>query len=280
MAAAAALVLLGSCAAPEARRGEVVAHRGFSAAAPENTLAAFRAAIAAGADRVEMDVLLSADGVPVILHDAKLDRTTDGKGPVSKMTLEELRKLDAGRRFAPAFAGERIPTLDEVLDLCRGKIAVNVEIKGEAVRPDDSPPPDGIEAKVVAAILRCGMEGTAVVSSFEPRALARIRVLAPGLRTQSLYAKKLHEGMSPAEVCGAVGSRDINCSAKEITPEWVAAAHRAGLGINVYTVNKPEEMRRISSLGVDGIITDRPDALLEVLGRRRPAGEPGREAEK
>jgi len=249
------------------QRVEVVAHRGFSGIAPENTLAALNAAQKAGADRVEFDVHLTADGIPVVIHDRKLDRTTSGKGPVVGKTLEEIRKLDAGSWFDARFKGEPVPTLDEALALCKGRIAVNIEIKSEAVKGGKEIPPDGVEAKVVEAIRRHGLVDTAVVSSFEPLALERIHRLAPEVSLQSLYNGKRQKGLGPREVCGD-HSRAFNCSMKEVTPEWIAGAHRAGLKINVYTVDDPEDQKKMIQLGVDGIITNWPDRLLSVLGRK------------
>ncbi len=259
--------MLTGCQGGEIQEVEIVAHRGFSGIAPENTLAALRAAIEIGADRVEFDVHLTGDGVPVLLHDKKLDRTTNGKGLVVEQTLGEIRKLDAGSWFDPRFQDERVPTLDEALALCKGRVAVNVEIKGEAVERGSGIPEGGVEAKVVEAIRRHGMVEQSVISSFEPLALERIHRLAPEISLQSLYNKKLQEGLRPEKICAAVGSRALNCSWKEVTAEWIAGAHQAGLELNVYTVNEPEDFRQMLQLGVDGVITDRPDRLLSLLGR-------------
>ncbi|MBN2369852.1 MAG: hypothetical protein JXO72_05145 [Vicinamibacteria bacterium] len=248
------------------RRVEVIAHRGFSGAAPENTLAAIREAIAAGADRVEFDVHLTADGEPVVIHDSKLDRTTDGKGPVAAHTLAEVRTLDAGAWFAARYRGERVPTLEEALVECRGRILVNVEIKSEAVRPGFLDLA-GIEAKVVDAIRAHNLASSAVVSSFQPIALKRVRRLAPEIEVQSLWNEEIENALSPAQVCGAVGARAFNCSEKQATPERIAAAHAAGLVVNIYTIDEPKAMRDLVRRGADGIITNRPDLLLTVLGR-------------
>src|SRR5262245_4017798 len=163
---------------------EVIAHRGFSGIAPENTLAAIRAALEAGADRVEVDVLVTRDGVPVLLHDADLDRTTNGRGPVAARTLADVRALDAGGWFDARFTGERVPTLAEALEFCRGRILLNLEIKSEAV--EDREAPAGVEAAVVEAIRRARAPAEVVVSSFDPRALVRVRRLFPELGIQAL----------------------------------------------------------------------------------------------
>jgi glycerophosphoryl diester phosphodiesterase len=257
---------------PAPRRVEVIAHRGFSGAAPENTLAAFREAIRAGADRVELDVLLTLDGVPVVIHDPDLDRTTDGRGPVRQRTLAELRALDAGRWFDPRFAGERIPTLEEALELCRGKVAVNVEIKGEAVAPGAPEEEEGVEARVVESLRRLGPGADAVVSSFEPLALRRVRRMAPELARESLFDPERQGGMGPVQVCAEVAARAFNCSREEVSPRWIDEAHRAGLKLNVYTVDDPREMEALIALGVDGIFTNQPRLLREALARGPASG--------
>ncbi|MEE8523355.1 MAG: glycerophosphodiester phosphodiesterase family protein, partial [Thermoanaerobaculia bacterium] len=153
--------------ATDAERPRVIAHRGFSGVAPENTLVAIRKAIDVGADMAEIDVLLSRDRHVVVIHDDTLDRTTDGKGPVEDLSLEELRRLDAGSWFSAEFAGERMPTLAEVLDLVRGRILLNVEIKSEAVTREIE---GGIVDRVLRLIAEREMGDQVILSSFEPEA--------------------------------------------------------------------------------------------------------------
>jgi len=261
-------------------RPEIIAHRGFSASAPENTLAAFEAAILAGADRVEFDVQLTRDGAPVILHDDLLDRTTSGKGPVEAISLDEIRRLDAGSWFDARFARERVPTLDEALDCCAGRIAVNVEIKAA---------PGGVAAsgrieRLVAAALAArrssggGTAGWAVVSSFDRAALERLRRIDPRIPIELLHdAGPPHGDGRPPEPPGdaaldsarALGAAGLNVSLEEIRarPALTAMAHSRSLRIKVYTVDLPEDMERLAALAVDGIFTNRPDVLALVLGR-------------
>lgn len=246
-------------------RTRVIAHRGFSGVAPENTLAAFQKAIDAGADMFELDVLLSRDGHVVVIHDDTVDRTTDGEGPVAAKSLAELKALDAGSWFDPAFAGERIPTLEEALELAQGRILVNVEIKTEAVTDHVE---GGIADETLALVRRLGMMDQIVISSFDPRALAHARQLEPGVKTASLYNHDLQEGMSPEAVMNEVDSTGFNLSRRQVDTDLIEACHRLERPVAVYTVNEINEMKRVVDLGVDAIFTNYPDRLLDVLGRR------------
>ena len=154
------------------KRPWIVAHRGYRGLYPENTLAAFEGAITAGADMIELDVCLTRDRVPVVIHDKTLYRTTDGKGLVSEHSLSELKELDAGSWFSAEFKGEAIPTLEELLQLVRGKILVNIEIKQDSF---ESPaPPDAIEVQICELVERLGMVDSVLISSFEHFIFPRI----------------------------------------------------------------------------------------------------------
>ncbi len=249
-------------------RTRVIAHRGFSGRAPENTLAAVRRAIEGGADMVEIDVLLSRDKEVVVIHDDTLERTTDGTGSVAGRTLEEIRRLDAGSWFDAAFAGEKVPTLGEVLDLVRGRILLNVEIKGEAVTPEIE---GGIVEKVLRRVRKREMGDQVILSSFAPEALVQARQLDPAVATASLYNKELHRDSGPLEVMTAAGSRSFSVNARRLKPEILDACHRHGRPVAAYTVNEARKMRRLIAMGVDAIFTDYPDRLLRVLEEDRPA---------
>jgi glycerophosphoryl diester phosphodiesterase len=253
---------------PPGRRTLVIAHRGASGQAPQNTLPAFARAVELGADMVELDVQLSRDGELVVIHDVELDATTDGVGTVAERTLEELKRLDAGSWLAPRWAGARVPTLREVLELCGRQVLVNVEIKGDAVTDAVE---GGVESKVVRLVRSLGLEQRVIVSSFDPRALVRLRQLAPEIATASLFNETLHAGRSPIEVMDAVGSRAFNLSKKQVNRAVVETCHEHGRPVAVYTVNVPKRMRELVELGVDALFTDRPDLLIELLvsmGRR------------
>ncbi|MCG6950588.1 MAG: hypothetical protein LJE93_16870 [Acidobacteria bacterium] len=241
-----------------AARTRVIAHRGFSGAAPENTRAAVRAAIEVGADMAEIDVTLSADMHVVVIHDPTLDRTTNGSGEVSLFTLEELKELDAGSWFDPSFAGERIPTLDEVLAEANGRILLNVEIKSESVDR-------GVVKRVASAIRGRDMCEQVVVSSFSPTALLQMHAIAPEIRTAVLYNTELHTGRDAVEIAAELGATVFNIKRQRLTRIMLRRCREHGLPIGVYTVNKPRRMRRLVGKGINAIFTDRPDRLLDIL---------------
>jgi len=242
----------------------VIAHRGFSGRAPENTMAAFREAIAVGADMIELDVLLSRDGDVIVLHDETVDRTTPSAGRAADLGTTTLVSLDAGTWFDPGFAGEPIPLLADALDLVRDRILLNIEIKTEAVRDD---PDEGIAAKVIDLVRSRSMADRVVVSSFDPRAITHLRSLAPELRTALLYSADAWQNRVPVEALLESGADGLNVSDRLVTPDLVAATHATGRPLAVYTVNDPARLRELVTLGVDAVFTDRPDLFLEVLGR-------------
>jgi len=247
-------------------RTRVIAHRGFSGVAPENTIAAVRAAIKIQADMVEIDVTLTADGHIVVIHDETLDRTTDGSGKVSDFTLAELQQLDAGAWFAPRFAGERIPTLDALLEEIEGRILLNVEIKSEAVDR-------GIVTKVASAIQRHGMIDQVVVSSFSPTALQQMHAVTPDIQTAVLYNTKYHKGQDAVEIVTDLGASVFNIKRQRLTKTMLRRCREHDIPVGIYTVNKPARMRRLVKKGIDAIFTDHPDRLLEVLNPT-PAAAP------
>jgi glycerophosphoryl diester phosphodiesterase len=239
-------------------RTRVIAHRGFSGIAPENTLAAVRAAIEVGADMVEIDVTLSADGHIVVLHDETLDRTTNGSGEVSQLTLAELKRLDAGSWFGPSFAGERVPTLDQVLTEVEGRTLLNVEIKSEAVAR-------GIVALVADTIRKLEMIDQVVVSSFSPTALQEVHSLAPDIRTAVLYNDTYHQGRDAVEIATELGATVFNIKRQRLTRRMLRRCRQHDIPVGVYTVNEARRMRRLVKRGIDAIFTDRPDRLIEIL---------------
>jgi glycerophosphoryl diester phosphodiesterase len=234
----------------------VIGHRGASALAPENTLAAFRLAGELGAGFIEADMRATRDGAVVALHDAAVDRTTSGRGLLARFALDELRELDAGSRFSPRFAGERVPTLEEILDWSlRARLGLFLEIKDE--------PAGGFLEALVAGLDRAEGRESAVVISFDPEALRAIRRLEPRAATGLLFDAALPDPVGSAAKAGAATLLPRHDLADAGVVE---RAHRAGLAVVAWTVNESAETRRLAALGVDGIMTDRPDRLIAALG--------------
>ena len=247
-------------------RTRVIAHRGFSGRAPENTVAAIREAIAIGADMAEIDITLTADERVVVIHDETLQRTTNGSGNVAEHDFEEIRSLDAGSWFAPQFAGEKVPTLGEVLDLVKGQILLNVEIKSEAADR-------GISDKVAAAIKERGMTDQVIVSSFSPAALEQMRAVAPEIRTAVLFNPELQRGQDPVEIVRGLGASAFNIRGSRLKAKMLRSCREHGIPVGVYTVDKPRKMKQWEKKGIDAIFTNHPDRLIEVL-EKAPATSP------
>jgi len=244
---------------PEHSRPLVFAHRGASKVAPENTLPAFEAAVRMGADGVELDVQYSSDGALVIFHNPRLNATTNGEGRVTSHTLAELRELDAGSWFDPQFAGTRIATLDEVLDLLKGKLLVNIEIKAL-----DSATM-GLGADVVKAVRDHDMVDQVVISSFNPLALRRAKVAGPEIEAGLLLAPDLPGWTRWAFTRSYSKANGLHPELPMVDAAYMAQAARLKLPVRVWTVNEPDDMQRMIDLGVDAIITDYPDRLVELL---------------
>lgn len=248
----------------------IIAHRGASAYYPENTLASFDGAIRLGAEMVELDVQLSRDGEVVVFHDESLSRCTDGRGRTAAHRLSELKKLDAGIRFGTEFRGTRIPTLEEALSFCGGKIAVNIEIKAGAVTGRVT---GGIEEKCLHSVHRTGMDRHVVFSSFEPRVLRHLREIDKNAAVAVLYDKKRYGSKLPSEIVAALEADSFNCAEREMGENWPDDFRRNGISVNVYTVNDAIGMRRLLEAGVEGIFTNRPDVLKTVVQEFRHRGE-------
>lgn len=238
----------------------IIAHRGDSAHRPENTLASFASALFVGADIVELDVQLTKDGRVAVIHDATVDRTTNGRGRVRDLTLEELRSLSAGypSRFGDAYAGERVSTLAEVLAFLKGRARALIEIKKDSLSDDAT---GGIEALTVEALRRAEMAGEVALISFEPRALLRCRELGPEIKRGHLFRDAL-----PAEV--VAGARAVDCDLVMpekgmLSDELIRLAREARLNVATWVVDDPEELRALLRYDLFAVGTNRPGVLLE-----------------
>lgn len=237
----------------------IFAHRGASAYAPENTLAAFNLALRQNADVIEMDAKLSSDQQVVIIHDLTVDRTTNGTGRVDDLPLAELRKLDAGSHFNIAFQGESIPTLDEVLDQCAGRILINIELTNYLT------PFDPLPEKVAQIVNKHDQTNRILVSSFHPLPLRRFHNLLPSVPIGFLARRGYSGALSRSWFGKAiVPYQALHPEKSDISRTLVNRAHQSDKRVHTYTVNSPEEMLRLLSLDVDGIITDDPLAACQV----------------
>jgi glycerophosphoryl diester phosphodiesterase len=229
----------------------IEAHRGARAEAPENTLAAFQLALDLKVDSIELDVHPAADGTLVVIHDDTVDRTTNGTGAVAAMPLGDLRKLDAGLKFHDRFAGERIPTLDEVLArVAPTPTTLNIEIK-------QPPPGMKVAEGVVERLRRHGKADRYMVSSFDIDALLAVRRLAPEVALALIG--------EPPEVLASARELTlpwIHCNQPSLTAALLSQAHGSGILVGVWTVNDPVAVRHWATLGVNRIITDNPRAML------------------
>jgi len=230
----------------------VIAHRGASGNAPENTLAAFRKAVALGATFIETDLQLSRDARFLAIHDATVNRTTNGQGAVHEMTLADLRKLDAGSWFGSEFAGERLPTLEEILEFSKkNDVVFYLEIK-----PGGS---WGGEHALVGALRESGEIPRAVVISFDPSIVLNLRKIEPTLMTGLLYDGQIE---NPLDKAVEIGARQLVVRGDLVTPVMIAQARKKDLQVVCWTVNHPAHMRMLIAAGVDGIMSDYPDRLV------------------
>lgn len=236
----------------------VIAHRGASGYAPENTFAAFRRALAMGASFLETDLQMSRDSRFVAIHDDSVERTTNGQGKVHELSLAELRRLDAGSWFGSEFAGERIPTLEELLEFSKKHDAVfYLELK---------PAGSWGGEHTLARTLRESQEiARTVVISFDANILTGLRKIEPMVMTGLLYDGQYEQ---PVEKAVEVGARQLAVRGDLATPKLLAEARKRDLQVICWTVNHPAHMRLLMDAGVDGIMSDYPDRLAAAVGNK------------
>ena len=230
----------------------VTAHRGYSTAAPENTLPAFQLAIDHHSDRAELDVQMTKDGVVMVTHDTSLRRCTGRNANIYDLTFAQVRELDAGRWFSARYAGTQIPTLEEVLDLCKGKIQLNIEIKPNAATPE-------LEAETVRIIREKGFEKDCVITSQSYETLCKVKELDPEIETGYILA------LGVGTYYDLPATDFFSVESTFITSGMVQQIHLRGKTVSAWTVNRTEDARALLSLGVDDVITDKPEMVQDLL---------------
>jgi glycerophosphoryl diester phosphodiesterase len=245
-------------------RPTIFAHRGSSAYAPENTLASFELALQHGADAVELDVKLTADGHVVIIHDQTLLRTTGKEGNVRETSLADIQKLDAGSKFDIAFAGERIPTLAQLFEKIEDKTKYNIELTNYAS------PTDSLPEKVAALVERYQLSDQILFSSFNPLALIRVRRKLPG-NPIGLLALPGNSGRWARSWLGSLlAYQALHIARDDTSLEIISSTQRRKNRVHVYTVNDGDGMSSLFQMGVDGIFTDDPPLARRVLASIQP----------
>ncbi|MDE2635801.1 MAG: glycerophosphodiester phosphodiesterase family protein [Chloroflexota bacterium] len=237
----------------------IFGHRGAMARAPMNTMASFALAMQQGADGIELDIHLSRDGQLVVIHDDSVDATSDGQGKVADMTLDQLKRLDAGAWYSDEFAGQRIPTLDEVFDAFGDGMFINVEIKSSRETVDR------LEKRLAECLRRHNMRERVIVSCFDPVILRRAEQAMPKVLMGFLYAPAMpaaHE--IPLKEIRHEARHPLHVMVDEGYMKWARAQ---GYYVNVWTVNDPERARQLKRLGVNTIMTDDPATIISALSQ-------------
>jgi glycerophosphoryl diester phosphodiesterase len=238
----------------------IFAHRGASAHAPENTLAAFKLALAQNADGIELDVKLTADGHVVVIHDATVDRTTGSHGRVKDLSLTQLQALDAGSFFSEKYRGEKIPTLEEVFETVGKRTFINVELTNY------NTPRDQLVETVCMLVKKFSLQKRVIFSSFLASNLSKARAYLPGVPRGLLAFGGLLGTWARSFGFTFGRYQALHPNLKDVTPEQVQRVHRLKRRIHVWTVDAAEDMRRLFDWGVDAIITDDPQLAVQVRG--------------
>jgi glycerophosphoryl diester phosphodiesterase len=238
----------------QVRRTQVFAHRGYSAKAPENSMAAFQLAWDVKADGIELDVHLSKDGQVVVIHDETLERTTSGRGFVVEHTVQELKRYSNGSWFSLKYAEETIPTLREVLEWLESTgMVINIELKNNRIAYR------GLEEKVIAEIERVGLEKRVILSSFNHESLKHLHAFRPHYSLAALYDFLLFK---PWKYAKALGVSAVHPDYRSVTEKMVAKCRQAGIAVRPYTVDRGKDLKRMFALGVDAVFTNEPRRAL------------------
>jgi len=237
---------------------KIFAHRGSAGTHPENTMIAFQEALRSGADGIELDVQMSKDGKIVVIHDERIDRTTNGIGWVKDYTYRQLRQFDASYKFAGKYGICPIPSLEEVLSWAKDtSLLLNIELKNGLIHYS------GLEQKVIQMVQKWGMERRVILSSFNHMSMALCHQIAPYIETALLYMETMQQPWHYIRVMGASG---LHPSYATVTESFVQEAHRHRIAVRPFTVNKETMMRKMCDYKVDAIITDYPEKARNVLG--------------
>ena len=234
-------------------------HRGAAGEAPENTWPAFERAKAAGMHGFEMDVLLTRDGIPVGVHDLTLQRIAGGHGAIQAMSFAALSRLDVGSHFHPRFAGERIPRLEDVLDRFGKDLILDLEIKGL------SPFTEGLEEVVIKLLRERDLLDTVIISSFNPLIVKRVKTMEPRIRTGYNYISDSIKNLRRAWFAPFIAPYSKHPQPRQVDAAYVERQHKKGVKVIPWGVDEPEDIQRLLALGVDGLISDFPSRLQELV---------------
>ncbi|MFD1635966.1 glycerophosphodiester phosphodiesterase [Evansella tamaricis] len=237
----------------------IFAHRGAAGTHPENTMASFEAALKAGADGIELDVQLTSDNVPVIIHDETVNRTTDGEGWIKDLTYEEISKLDAGTWFDSSFNKASIPTLDQVLDWVKPtRLLLNIELKNGVVRYSN------LEKIILDLINKYEMKDRVIISSFNHYSLVEMHQLDPEVETAILFMEGIYE---PWKYAKSIGAKGLHCFLPVAVPELLIGAAQAEMPVRPFTVNDDNHMENLIKAGCPAIITDWPEKAVHIRNK-------------
>lgn len=242
----------------------VIAHRGSSGRAPENTLAAFEMALEQGSDMIECDVRLTKDEEVVVFHDRTLDRTTNGKGPVEERTLEDLKRLDAGSWFSSKFKGERIPTLSEVLRLLHSRAYLNIELKSESIRRREFAP---LQERVLQTLRDHYAQRRIFLGSFNHHLVRAIKERNPQLMTAVIYKATRDFPFLPSRLVSRAKADAFVCGRWWLRRGLLKDVRNHQIPFFVYTVNNEHDVEKMLRLKIDGVITNFPDIVNNLLKR-------------
>ncbi|MEW5797668.1 MAG: glycerophosphodiester phosphodiesterase family protein [Bacteroidota bacterium] len=243
------------------KRPLIIAHRGSSDEAPENSMAAFHRAIESECDMIELDVRLSADNVPIVFHDRRLQRTSNSSGPVNKKHSRQLTMIDNGSWFSPKFSRERIPLLADVLPLVKKGVRLNIEIKPDVVSTDGQ---SSVEL-VINEVRKAKILSKAIFTSFNHAMVKEVKQIDGSLTSGVIYNPITHFRKSPSTLVKNAHADIFVCSKIQITRDVVADTHEAGYELYVYGVKTGRDVQRMLEMGIDGIICNNPRFVRETI---------------